>query len=213
MNDFVAIAIHDAKNALTALNTWLQAAQRQAPSPALDQARLIAAQLSAQMVELLTLYRADNGLLRINVDDRDLGDFLEELRTELTPSQTPDIAVIWPTKHVADIGTWAFDAVLVKFVLLDALRNAARHGATRIELNIRNMPGAGLEFSILDDGPGYGAEVLAGHLPEPDSATGATGLGLRFARLVAEHHRTPDGRQGQLRLSNAAGARFSLLLP
>ncbi|MDO8933849.1 MAG: hypothetical protein Q7U97_15760, partial [Rhodocyclaceae bacterium] len=63
MDTLVAAAIHDAKNALNALNVWLETARREHPSTALEQAQATASRVSAQLVELLTLYRADQGTL------------------------------------------------------------------------------------------------------------------------------------------------------
>jgi signal transduction histidine kinase len=45
----------------------------------------------------------------------------------------------------------------------------------------------------------------------PYRATG-TGLGLQFARLIAQSHDN-QGRTGELRLHNDQGAVFTLLLP
>jgi hypothetical protein len=47
--------------------------------------------------------------------------------------------------------------------------------------------------------------------------SGSSGLGLRFARLIAQRHATPDGRHGRIELGNDSdangGAVFRLFLP
>ena len=210
MDSFVAAAIHDAKNALNVLNAWLGEARRDCTSPALAQAQEVAGRVSAQLVELLTLYRAEQGTLRLAVEDHYLDDLLADVMTELAP---PPGAVAIDTDFgaAADIGAWALDAYQVKFVLLDALRNALRHAASRVRFAIAAEPGGGIRFSVADDGPGYPAEILAGGTGAMNGSS--SGLGLSFAHLVAERHTTPAGACGRVELTNADGANFALILP
>ena len=86
MDALVAAAIHDAKNALGILGVRLAEARRQCPSPALADAQAVAARVAAQLVELLVLYRAGEGTLRLAVDDRLLEDFLAEVLADLGPT-------------------------------------------------------------------------------------------------------------------------------
>lgn len=211
INDLVAVAIHDAKNALNVLNVWLAEAGRQAPSEALDQAKAIAGRLSAQLVELLVLYRADSNSLRLAVEDHNLEDFLAEVMADLAAPPDCSIAVERDFRAARSLGEWAFDAYLVKFILLDALRNALRHANSRVTFTLAAEPGGGLRFTVTDDGSGFPAEILTGE-SRPLNAE-SSGLGLAFARLIAARHATPSGRHGRLELENAGGARFSLVLP
>jgi len=226
MEILLAAAIHDAKNALNALGVWLDKAQIECggQSAALNQAKSITATISGQLVELLALYRAGEGNLRMAVEDQHLEDFLGDLITELSatgdtegaegstaaPSIETDFAA------AKEIDAWAFDAYLVKFVLLDALRNAMRHARQKIRFSIAAEPGGGIRFNVADDGDGYPdsilwAESTAKMTPE------SSGLGLSFARVIAERHATPSGRHGRVELANdglgGTGARLSLILP
>jgi signal transduction histidine kinase len=210
MDTLVAAAIHDAKNALNALNVWLETARREHPSAALEQAQATASRVSAQLVDLLTLYRADQGTLRLAVEDHYLDDFVADVMAEL--AAPPDgIAVETACAAAAEIGSWAFDAYQVKFVLLDALRNALRHAAGRVRLALAAEPGGGIRFTVSDDGAGFPAEILAGDAGAMTETS--SGLGLSFARLIAERHATPAGRHGRIELANAGGAVFALVLP
>ena len=210
MDSLVAAAIHDAKNALNALNAWLAEAKRECPSAALEQAQAVAGRVSAQLVELLALYRADQGTLRLAVEDSYVDDFLADVITELAPPPG-SIAVEKDFAAAAEIGSWAFDAYQVKFVLLDALRNALRHAAGRVSFSVAAEPGGGIRYTVADDGPGFPEEVLAGAGGAMSAAS--SGLGLSFARLIAARHATPGGRHGRIKLANSGGARFSLVLP
>jgi signal transduction histidine kinase len=213
MDAIVAAAIHDAKNGLNALNTWLAAAEREHPSSALTEARAVATRVGAQLVELLALYRANEGSLRLAIDDHDMGDFCADVLAELTLPAGSSLRVEQDLAIAGELGAWAFDAYQVKLVLLDALRNAARHARTVIFLSLRREVGGtgGLCFEVRDDGEGFAPEILAGAATTMDA--GSSGLGLRFARLIAERHATPDGRCGRVDLKNDGGAVFRLILP
>jgi signal transduction histidine kinase len=211
IDPLVAAVIHDAKNALMTLDTQLAEAQRRPASADFSAARSQVSRIAAQLTELLTLYRAQNGVLRLAIDDHDLMDFVEDLLAEI--GQLPaTLTLDCNTGNATQYGAWAFDAQLVKLVLLDALRNALRHATRHVMLNLSMAGTDGICFSITDDGPGFPAEVLGDALV---ASTEGTGLGLSFARLIAVRHATPDGRHGRIELSNApaAGACFKLILP
>ncbi|CAB1367824.1 sensor histidine kinase [Denitratisoma oestradiolicum] len=212
MDSLVAAVIHDAKNALNTLNVRLDQARQLAPSPPLEQATAIVANLSTRLVELLAFYRADQGTLRMAVEDQNLTDFIDDLQQELAAEPDLPITLEWDIAGAQAIGAWAFDAYLVKVALLDALRNALRHARHRVSLSVTAEPGGGIRLSVADDGPGYPAEILAGE-SNLAMAKGSSGLGLRFAALIAERHCTPQGRRGRLALANNQGAIFSLILP
>lgn len=234
MDALVAAAIHDAKNELSALGVWISEAQREfaahsaTPSPALDRAMAVATTLSGQLVELLALYRAGEGSLRLTVADHYLDDFLTDLIAELNQSRPMsqdsdgdatagrELQLLTDFSATGEISTWAFDAYLVKFALLDALRNALRRARSQICLRFAAEEGGGVRFEVEDDGAGYPDQILHGESALA-MATGSSGLGLTFARLIAARHATPAGHHGQLRLSNdgmaSGGARFSLILP
>lgn len=237
MDSLVAVAIHDAKNSLNALGVWLAQAREEfatqtggAQSPALHQAEALADRLSSQLVELLALYRAGEGCLRLAIDDHRLDDFLADVMAELSASSPVAAHLVIETEFSAAATTdeWAFDAYLLKFVLLDALRNALRHARQRVRFSCALAPGVGLRLIVEDDGAGYPAALLREQADE-NSAGGAehaatrmqesgSGLGLSFARLIAARHRAPSPqgeRQGRLVNDGLeqGGARFSLCLP
>ncbi|SMB26515.1 putative sensor histidine kinase [Sterolibacterium denitrificans] len=249
MDSLVAAAIHDAKNSLNALGTWLARARHEfatqaqgADSPALRQAENLASLLGGQLVELLVLYRAGEGSLRMAIEDHSLADFVADVMTEfaVAGSDAGKIRIETDFSAAECIGTWAFDAYLVKLVLLDALRNALRHASRTIRFSVGQLGEEGIRFTVKDDGEGYPDEALRAVEAETDAADeidrsaaanesvskhGGTGLGLRFARLIASRHAVPasqsgrPGRQGRLELVNdglgsgARGARFTLILP
>jgi signal transduction histidine kinase len=211
VSPLIAGAIHDAKNGLNLLNTWLEEARRTAPSPAIDEARAVATRVGAQLVELLALYRAGENNLRLAIEDHDLMDFCQEVTTEIILPPGSKTRIESDAGAAAMLGAWAFDAYQVKLVLQEALRNALRHGKDCIRFAVAAQAGGGLRFTVSDDGPGFPQEVLDGEARAMDSTS--SGIGLVFARLIAERHATPDGRHGRIELANDCGAVFALVLP
>lgn len=206
----VAAAIHDAKNALLALDTQLAQAERRPVDVDFSAMRCSVARVSGQLVELLTLYRAQGGQLRLAIDDHDLNDFLDDLVSELGPLPTGLVLHV-DREASSQLGAWAFDAYLVKLALLDALRNAQRHAVRDISLTLQTVPAGGICIVITDDGAGFPQDVLAG--ADSVRSSGGTGLGLSFARLIAERHATPAGRHGYVQLANTPGATLRMYLP
>ena len=138
-------------------------------------------------------------------------DFCQEVTTEVILPPGSRVRIESDTNAVAMLGTWAFDAYQIKLVLQEALRNALRHGKDRIRFAVAAQAGGGLRFTVSDDGPGFPQEVLDGESRAMDSAS--SGIGLIFARLIAERHATPDGHHGRVELTNDSGAVFALVLP
>ncbi|GAB1392247.1 ATP-binding protein [Rhodocyclaceae bacterium] len=205
----VAAAIHDAKNALQALDTQLAELQRRPTNADFSAARATTSRIAGQLAELLTLYRAQGGQLRLAIDDHDLHDFIDDLLTELGPLPG-SIRLDVDRGAALTLGNWAFDAYLVKLALLDALRNALRQARTHVSLTLQAAPQGGIYFEVTDDGPGFPAAILDG---ERTASSEGTGLGLGFARLIAERHATPAGQHGHVALTNRPGASFTLTLP
>jgi len=206
----IAAVIHDAKNALMALDTRLAEAQRRPASADFAGARATTVRIANQLSELLTLYRAHNGQLRLSIDDHDLADFIDDLMAELGPLPA---GITLAVDHTAarTIGAWAFDAYLVRLALLDALRNTLRQTSTQVRLTLDKAAHRGICFTVADDGPGFPESVLTGM--EDVASVAGSGLGLSFARLIAERHVTPAGQHGRIELANGPGATFRLYLP
>jgi signal transduction histidine kinase len=210
MDALVAAAIHDAKNALMALDMQLAEAACRPASTDFSVMRAGVARIAGQLSELLTLYRAQDNQLRLAIDDHDLADFIDDLLAELGPLPAA-ITLAVDRAAAAQLGAWAFDAYLIKLALLDALRNALRHARSCVALTFAAHPQGGICFMVSDDGAGFPESVLSGSVVPASS--GGTGLGLTFASLIAERHATPAGRHGHVELANTPGACLKLILP
>ena len=175
-----------------------------------DDARLICQRSVERLQEALLIYKAADQTLRPFIDAyspldmlRELGDNASSLaRNRLTVEtlvgdQVPEL--------------WFFDWNLVELAMLNAIHNALAYARSGIRIEADMQEGF-LAFTIRDDSEGYPQQVLASAGESVASGGKGSGLGLRFARLIAELHEN-QGRNGTLRLYNDAGAVFSLLLP
>lgn len=159
----------------------------------------------------MTLFRQGRDTIEVYPAEVDLEAFFKELADEIGKFAPAGLA----TDLHADLSgmpypVWLIDSQLVQLVLLDALMNAWRHAASRVNLTMQWRDGQ-LCFEIRDDGPGFQAAWLANEYPADQTPVG-TGMGLPIARQVAARH-TSLGRQGRIELENRGGAVFRILLP
>ncbi len=211
--DMHAALMHELKNNLGQLSMTLDGlpvlgmAEHDAR---VDEARLICRRSAERLQQALLVYKASQDALRPMIDAHSPVDFLRELddnarslargRLEvesLLGDQVPDL--------------WFFDRSLAEMALLNALHNALAYARTRIRLEV-DMADGRLAFTVRDDSGGYPEAILACGGEQAVESIKGTGLGLHFARLIAEAHEN-QGRKGELRLYNDGGAVFTLLLP
>lgn len=217
----LASAVHDMKNSLCmvlqsmdALREELQTTSSSA-SDELSRIHYEASRLNSNLLQLLALYRIEKNQLPLHQDEYPFADLLDELVTknEMYSSQR-HIAV--EVQCDADL-CWFFDDDLISSLLNDMLINAMRYSTHKILLKAF-VEDDWLVVQIHDDGQGYPAEMLEQAMESTDSfhlSAGRTGLGLFFAKLIAEAHRNHD-RCGRIEMQNHSeygGALFSLYLP
>jgi signal transduction histidine kinase len=99
----------------------------------------------------------------------------------------------------------------------DVLVNAIRYGASEIKISTLVEDGY-LCITVEDNGSGYPQRMLDMSDAAMESlcvSEGRTGLGLFFARMIAQTHKNKN-RQGSIKLSNnsvTGGSIFKVLLP
>lgn len=175
-----------------------------------DDARLLCQRVMERLQQSLLVYRAQHGPMIPKVDAYSPRDVAEEMLETVKSLARGRLEVQMDVaEHVPEI--WFFDRNLVEMALLNAIHNSldyARH-SVRIEVS---QEGSDLVFTVQDDSEGYPAHVLEAFSRNTSYRSTGTGLGLQFARMVADAHDN-RGRTGALQLSNRNGARFSLYLP
>ena len=199
--DIAALTLHDVKNRLAQL---AGRAEARGDGETLREAL----ETAATLTRLLTYYRSDIGELSPDIDAHAPGDLVAELAQDAGLTGACKIEV--DCSAAPTLGF--YDETLVRMVLANALQNARRYARTRIGLAVAERDGF-IEFVVRDDGGGYAAAVLADASGATAPVTRAgTGLGLRLARRIAALHEH-GGSHGAVRLENAGGAVFRLLLP
>lgn len=194
---FAAVA-HDLKNELGWLEGALERSLIDNPVPTADLANmhLHCMKLRRRLVEFLTLYGHETGVVQALAEPCALHGFLQDVasasgekKAAVDLSQAPAF--------------WVLDERLVALALAAALDNAGKFARHTVRMGAETRNGQ-LVLFVEDDGPGLGSGVT----PQ------GTGLGTEVARMVAQAHMAP-GQRGGVELFNRAqgGCRFELVLP
>ena len=166
-------------------------------------------------MELLAIYRINNNQYVANIDEYPVHEFLfENLCQHETMIRHRGI----DTEIACDRDLyWFFDRELVSGVISNVINNLYKY--TRNKLHISAVKEDGyLLIQIRDNGPGYPEDMLFDNNEQQQRISfdhASTGLGLYFARLVAELHRN-KGRSGYITTTNDGidgGGCFSIYLP
>jgi signal transduction histidine kinase len=217
--EFVADASHELRTPLTVIRGQLEvlAAQEDPPTEEVRRVeRLVQAEItriSRLVDDLLVLAQAEqtNFLRREPVD---VAPFVEEIwdGLSLTADRRFEVGPV-------PAGSLQADPDRLAQALRNLARNAIEHtadGRGLVRLEVERVPGSGLRFSVLDDGPGIPAaerERIFERFHRTDAArsrvNGGAGLGLAIVRAIAEAH----GGQVSAAEANGRGARVELVLP
>jgi K+-sensing histidine kinase KdpD len=222
--DFATVlgsAVHDMKNSLCLLIQSIEDLSRSMETPEgstnehLASAHYEASRLNTGLVQLLSLYRAGLDNLPLNIDEH----YLEEVVDELLATNLSYLNhknMILEVQQSADL-VWYLDADLIVILLNDVLINAMRYSKKKILLSVYTQDEY-VVFKVEDDGPGYPQSMLEAtsiNMQNFDISQGRTGLGLFFARLIAQAHSNEEC-QGMISLENGGalgGSVFTLKLP
>jgi signal transduction histidine kinase len=211
--DLYAALLHEMKNNLVLLTLTLDgiphtgAADHDAP---LDEARLLGQRVSERLMQSLFLYKGEQGGMILNaIDAYCPADMLKDIA-----AQARSLA-----RHLevsVEVGDevppfWFYDRNMLEMALINAVHNSISYARERMVLKAEVRDGM-LAISVRDDSDGYPPHILEAVAEGRTLQSNGTGLGLRFARLIAEAHNN-RGRCGALRLYNDDGAVFEIDLP
>ena len=218
----VGVATHDMKNSVSVITAYLedllaqQAAEPVAPesSRLLQQTLYEAQRVNGHLVQLMTIYKIERGMYPFDPEEVDLEEFAQETLGRVAPLariKGLQLAV----EREPQTSAWFFDRELMLSVVTQAMFNAVRYTRSRIVLRL-GVDAQGLHIHVDDDGQGFPGFMmeLAYSSQGINSQTGSTGLGLYFARQVAQLHQREE-RQGTTRLENlpSGGGRFNISVP
>ncbi len=211
--DFQAALIHEVKNHLGLLGMTLERIPLNGDAghdEPVDAARLLCQGVADRLQQALWLYKADRGPLTLNIDAYSPHDLIHALAAR-TKSLSHGRFVV-ETRLDAGLPAVAFfDRDLVEMAMMNAIQNSLAYARSRITLEAAAQDGW-LVLSVRDDSPGYPPHVLESVAAGTPYKSRGTGLGLQFARLIAQLHEN-RGRSGNLSLNNDRGALFRLALP
>ncbi len=212
-SDMHAALMHELKNNLGLLTMTLDGMPllgMPEHDAKLDDARLICQRSVERLQQALLIYKADRHTLHPSIDAYSPIDLLRELGDNARSLARNRLSVeVLVCDEVPDL--WFFDRSLVEMAMLNAIHNALTYARTTIRIEA-DMQDNYLALTVRDDSNGYPEQLLEFDGRQGVSRGSATGLGLRFAQLIAELHEN-QGRVGRLKLANDSGAVFSLLLP
>ena len=218
------MVVHDLKNPLTALISFLDVLNMSQLSPAqhdlLEGALRSSQNLSGLIGDMLDVTRIEEGQLELELSWFVAHDLLHDcvgaLRSWLE-QEGKSAEIRAPAEAVLIHG----DLRLLRRVVLNLLSNAIKHTppGTHILLSaaaVAGGAGVGVAIEVADDGPGIPPERMerifqrfGSFASRPSARQSSTGLGLTFCRLVAEAHGGSVGVESSL----GAGATFRVLLP
>ncbi|MBU3003055.1 sensor histidine kinase [Paraglaciecola arctica] len=214
-------AVHDMKNSLCLLMQSIEnlghtvSDSDPQSKEHLASAHYEASRLNIGLVQLLSLYRAGLNSLPLNIDEHHIEDVIEDLLAT-NESYLSHKNMILEVEQSADL-VWYLDSDLIGILLNDVLINAMRYSQKKILLSVYSE-NEKLVFKVEDDGPGYPQSMLDAHsinMQHCDIGQGRTGLGLFFARLIAQAHTKAEDK-GTISLKNGGklgGSVFILTLP
>ncbi|WP_299081312.1 HAMP domain-containing sensor histidine kinase [uncultured Paraglaciecola sp.] len=217
----LASTVHDMKNSLSLLMQSIEGLNQSLVEADplsrkhLASAHYEAAKLNTGLVQLLSLYRAGIDSLPINIDECDIENVIDDLLAT-NESYLNHKNMILEVNQSADL-VWYLDADLIGILLNDVLMNATRYCQKQIILSVYKENDY-LVFKLEDDGPGYPESMLETNnikMQQFDIAHGRTGLGLFFARLIAQAH-SKAMVTGKISLENGGrlgGSVFTLSIP
>lgn len=216
----IAVAIHDMKNSLSLLMQSIEQLSENIPQDNLiaregiNSVHYEANRMNTTLVQVLSLYRSEIDALPVNIDECFIEDLLDEVvESNRIYMKQKDLTI---NLHADEDLSWYLDRELIYLLIHDVLINAIRYGCSVIDVKAEIIE-HDLKITVQDDGSGYPKEMLEMSVVNLDNfciSEGRTGLGLFFARLIAQTHKN-KGKNGYIQLSNGdnGGSIFELVLP
>lgn len=219
-SDILASSIHDIKNSLSMVMVTLDDLTNNPANHFEQPEKVIRLQEETKranndLIQLLLLYKYENGRLGLDITELNLEAFLEEVQIE---NQSLLQARNIQLNLSCDASLFGyFDEDLIKGVLNSAIGNASRYTKSEVRLSAYEDEGY-LVIAVEDDGGGFPPvmlEVQYSNQKKESFSSGSTQLGLYFAQQVANIHEN-RGKKGFIKLENKRnliGGCFSIQLP
>lgn len=222
MSNFLVSSVHDMKNSLSVMSSFLESALAQAPDPATplyrqtSQALYESQRINDHLIQLLALYKIEQDFYPFDPQEQNLAELANDALSRVANlARSNGVSLEYECPD--DLYGWV-DYELILGVLVQALHNALHYTHDSVLCLITADPRGGITIRVEDNGPGF-PDFLLQQGTSRDSGvsfeTGSTGLGLYFAAVVAGLHRGGE-RRGSTHLENGGqlgGGCFCLELP
>jgi PAS domain S-box-containing protein len=218
-DDFLAIAGHELKTPLAALLMQLQSLQRTAGTrlPArvgerLDKVAAAGTRLRRLVDQLLDVSRLTAGGLRLEPEQVDLSELVEEIVTRVTETSTRPMGSVIVRSEPHVIGLW--DHERMEQAIENLVENAIKYGQGKpVEIDLGTV-GPEVVLRVTDHGVGIDEDQQKRIFDRFERAVstrdfGGLGLGLWIARRVVE----ASGGRIAVRSAPGEGATFTVRLP
>jgi K+-sensing histidine kinase KdpD len=211
--DLYAALIHELKNNLGLLSMTIESIPVQGEpkhDATVDAARVLCQGVVGRLQQALLVYKANNQPIHPAIDAYSPHDLLHEIKDRAAALSRGRFRV--EASLSSDVpAIWFLDRDLIEMALINAIQNSLSYARSSITIEASMEDGC-LALTVRDDSDGYPEHILASVATNTPYRASGTGLGLQFARLIAQSHDNQE-RLGELRLHNDEGAVFSLLLP
>lgn len=211
--DLYAALIHELKNNLGLLSMTIERIPilgEPDHDATVDAARLLCQGVVDRLQQALLIYKAINQQIHPVIDAYSPHDLVREIR-ERTAALSRGHFRVDAVLHPEVPAIWFLDRDLIEMALINAIQNSLAYARSAIRIEAGMVEGC-LALTVRDDSDGYPEHVLTSVATNTPYRSTGTGLGLQFARLIAQSHDN-QGRSGELRLHNDHGAVFCLLVP
>ncbi len=216
----LASTVHDMKNSLSLLGNQLdtiitELEENDHTRDCVAGIRYESSRINLSMMQLLSLYKIDNGQFKVQISEVEVADFIEDCVASHAPMA--DSKGISIEIDCEDSLIWFFDPDLVGIAINNVIGNSIRYTRSRLAVSVRVIDRK-LAITIEDDGDGYPAPMIEDpehFLQNINYSTGSTGLGLFFSATVARYHQKGEA-SGHISLGNQGtlcGGSFNIYLP
>jgi two-component system, OmpR family, sensor histidine kinase MtrB len=201
---FTADVAHDLRTPVTGL---LTAAELLPPGRPSELVRDRAEVLRTLVEDLLEVARFDSGVERADLEQVDLGAFVESAVGRLQTQQalSPDSVTV---RRNGPAGRVVTDPRRVERILANLVVNGVRHGEPPVDVTV-----TGRTIEVVDHGPGYPAELITEGPRRFRSGMAERGTGHGLGLTIAAGHADVLGAKLVLGTAPDGGAFASLELP
>jgi K+-sensing histidine kinase KdpD len=211
--DFYAALIHELKNNLGLLAMTIEQIPIQnepVHDQSVDAARLLCQGVIGRLQQALFIYKVDHQQMHPAINAYSPHDLIHEISDQATALSRGHLRIEAEIQPEVP-AIWFLDRDLIEMALINAIHNSLAYARSTIRIEATMLDEC-LALTVRDDSDGYPEHVLTSVATNTPYRSTGTGLGLQFARLIAQSHDN-QGRTGELRLHNDQGAVFSLILP